>query len=76
MSDALQIVLVEVPVIGSPKYLREVKPQYRHHRAQRPPPGLPRQEIPRPDRRAVSELLRAGKRMLESERPPAALRAL
>jgi hypothetical protein len=59
------VVFVETPAAGSPKFARTVKPNYRRHKAQRPP-NLPQQPIPKPviDRQLIDQLLRQGKRVL------------
>jgi hypothetical protein len=59
------IVFVPVPAAGSPKYARALKPNYRRHKAQRPP-NLPQQPIPKPviDRAAVQRILDQGRKVL------------
>jgi hypothetical protein len=64
------IIFIEVPAVGSPRYARQEKPNYRRHKAKRDQ-WLLRQDIPcshQIDRRLIDEMRDQAKKAISDER--------
>jgi hypothetical protein len=61
------IIFIEVPAAGSPRYARQEKPNYRHHKAQRDQ-WKPAQSIPVIDREEIRRRVEEARKAIAADR--------